>query len=81
MADTCREEVLEAIHGLLERRATDRFSVSDIVDEMRALGTSYQEAVIRTHVTTRMCGTAPDQNGVVYSDLRRLDRGLYKLSP
>jgi hypothetical protein len=81
VTDTCREEILEAIDALLQRSETDVFSVSDVVNEMRARGTSYQEATIRTHVTSRMCGNAPDNHGVVYSDLRRLDRGLYKLSP
>jgi sulfur relay (sulfurtransferase) complex TusBCD TusD component (DsrE family) len=81
MTDTCRDEILAAIHGLLQHSETDVFSVSDIVNEMRARGTSYQESTIRKHVTSRMCGNAPDHRGVVYSDLRRLDRGLYKLSP
>jgi hypothetical protein len=81
MSDTCREEILEAIAALISRTESDVFSVSDVVSEMKARGTSYPEATIRTHVTSRMCGNAPDNHGVVYSDLRRLDRGNYKLSP
>ena len=80
MGETCREEILEAIDALIRRRESDVFSVNDVVMEMRARGTSYKEATIRTHVTSRMCGNAPDHHGVVYSDLRRLDRGLYQLS-
>jgi hypothetical protein len=78
---TCRDEILQAIRALLERGEADAFSVDDIVAEMRRRGTSYAEATIRTHITSRMTGNAPDENGVVHSDLRRLDRGLYKLSP
>ena len=81
MTDTCREEILEAIGDLIRDSETEVFSVNDIVGAMRARGTRYQEATIRQYVTTRMCGNAPDDRGVVYSDLRRLDRGLYKLSP
>ena len=81
MSDTCREEILEAIESLIARTQSEVFSVEDVVNEMRARGTSYQEATIRTHVTSRMCGNAPNRQGVVYSDLRRLDRGKYKLSP
>jgi hypothetical protein len=81
MTDTCREEILEAIAALTRRTGSEVFSVRDVVDEMKSRGTSYAEATIRTHVTSRMCGNAPDHHGVVYSDLRRLDRGTYKLSP
>jgi hypothetical protein len=80
MADTCRDEILEAIEALLRRADKDAFSVDDVVREMRSRGTSYAEATIRTHITSRMCDNAPDNHGVVYSDLRRIDRGLYKLS-
>jgi hypothetical protein len=77
---TCRDEILQAIEALLGRSETDTFSVDDVVHEMRSRGTSYGEATIRIHMTSRMCGNAPDEHGVVYSDLRRIDRGLYKLS-
>jgi hypothetical protein len=80
MGDTCRDEILEAIDALLRRTESDAFSVDDVVAEMRRRGTSFSEATIRTHITSRMCGSAPDHHGVVYSDLRRIDRGLYKLS-
>ena len=79
-AGTCRDEILQAIEALLQRSETDSFSVDDVVTEMRNRGTSYAEATIRVHMTSRMCGNAPDDRGVVYSDLRRIDRGLYKLS-
>ncbi len=81
MTPTCREEILDAIAALIRRTGSEVFSVDDVVTEMKARGTTYQEATIRTHVTSRMCGNAPDRQGVVYSDLRRLDRGMYKLSP
>ena len=77
---TCRDEILQAIDAVLRRSGADAFSVDDVVGEMRGRNTSYTEATIRTHITSRMCGNSPDHHGVVYSDLRRIDRGLYKLS-
>ena len=40
----------------------------------------YAESTIRTHVTSRMCGNAPDNHAVTYDDLVRIDAGRYRLA-
>lgn len=77
--NTCREEILEAIRTLNARSGQDIFSVQEVIDELRRVGTRYTESTIRTHVTSRMCADAPDHHGRTYEDLQRLDRGLYRL--
>lgn len=77
---TCRDEVLTAVEAILRRTGGDLFDVDAVLEEMRRSGTSYSESTIRTHVTSRMCANAPDHHAVVYDDLIRVDRGLYRLS-
>ena len=76
---TCRDEILEAVHQVLLRTTGDAFTVQQIVDEMRARNTLYEESTIRTHVTSRMCTNAPDNHAVVHRDLERIDSGTYRL--
>jgi hypothetical protein len=54
--------------------------VHEVVDWMRAEGTSFAESTIRTHVTSRMCLDAPDNHAVTYGDFRRVRRGVYRLT-
>jgi hypothetical protein len=75
---TCRDEVLAAANRL-RRRGRPVFSPRDVLAEMESEGTQYSPSTIRTHVTSRLCADAPDHHGVVYDDLVRVDRGLYRL--
>lgn len=78
-ARTAREEILAAAHTLSSRSPDRSFTVAEIIAETRRAGSRYAEATIRTHVTSRMCGDAPDSHGTTYDDLERLDRGRYRL--
>lgn len=77
MTRTCRDEILEAFARLERRHRRREFPLAEIVLEVQRAGTSYRESTIRTHVTSRMCGDAPDHHETVYNDLVRVDRGLY----
>lgn len=46
---------------------------------MRHNGTPYTDSTIRTHIVSKMCMDAPDHHAVVYQDLERVGRGLYRL--
>ena len=76
---TCRDEILAAFLRLATRTSRDTFSPAEIVKEVRSQGSDYQESTIRTHVVSRMCADAPDHHAVVYADLERVGRGLYRL--
>lgn len=76
---TCRDEILAAVRQLAIRTSRDAFSPAEIVKEVRLQGSGYKESTIRTHVTSRMCADAPDHHAVVYDDLERVGRGLYRL--
>ena len=76
---TCRDEVIAAIRDLTRRSGRDTFSPAEILAEMRRRGSRYRESTIRTHITSRMCGEAPDHHAVVYDDLERAGPGLYRL--
>jgi len=76
---TCRDEVLAAFARLMARTSRDTFSLEEIVRDVRSQGSDYRESTIRTHITSRMCANAPDHHAVVYNDLERVDRGIYRL--
>jgi hypothetical protein len=75
---TCRDEVLGALDRLERRHGCRSFKLDEIVAEVMAVTTQYAESTIRTHVSSRMCADAPDHHGTTYSDLERLDRGVYR---
>lgn len=77
---TCRDEILEAVKSIRRRSGRDTFALHEIVTGMKRKGTGYSESTIRTHVSSRMCSNAPDHHSMVYDDLVRVDRGLYKLA-
>lgn len=79
IAATAREEILLAVADLLRRSGRTDFTLGDLVSEMRRRGSQYSDATIRTHVTSRMCATAPDHHARTYDDFERLDRGRYQL--
>lgn len=75
---TCREHVLRAFERLENRHGRSDFELADIVTEVLALSSAYAESTIRTHITSRMCGNAPDHHATTFDDLERVDRGLYR---
>lgn len=77
---TARDDVLAAARLLAARSADGTFTLDDVLRETRQAGSRYAESTIRTHVTSRMCASAPDHHGVTYGDLLRVDRGRYRLN-
>jgi hypothetical protein len=77
---TCQDDVLSAFARLMARPSRDTFSLGEITREVRSQGSSYRESTIRTNVTSRMCANARDHHAIVYDDLERVGRGLYRLS-
>jgi len=77
---TCRDEILQCAGKIVCQSGNNLFFVSDILDAMKKLGTTYPESTIRTHVTSRLCSNAPKNHQVKYDDLLRVGRGMYKLN-
>lgn len=76
---TCRDEVLACAEAVVRRTGTNRFTIGDILDCMRARETQYKDSTIRTHVTSLMCINAPQHHEMKYRDFERVGRGLYRL--
>ena len=76
---TCRDEILKAIKYIVNRKGNNLFTIPEVISIMAQNGTEYKESTIRTHITSRMCANAPENHGVTYEDIERVDRGLYKL--
>jgi hypothetical protein len=75
---SCREEVLAAFKRLERRQGRTDLELADVVAEVLASNTVYAESTIRTHITSRMCGNAPDHHATTFDDLERVDRGVYR---
>jgi len=76
---TCRQEVLAAVRRLRSRTGHEAFRLAEIVREVQAATNSYPESTILTHVCSHMCRQAPVNAAVVYDDLDRVERGVYRL--
>ncbi len=77
---TCRAEILFAARQITDRPGCPEFTIQQIIIELRGSGSRYAESTIRTHITSLMCVNAPRHHGVKYRDLKRVGRGLYRLS-
>jgi hypothetical protein len=75
---TCRQEILDAFAALERRHGRPVFSPAELVAEVLARGSRHPESTIRTHIISSMCVNAPANHAVRYSDLERVDRGLYR---
>lgn len=75
---TCRMEVLEAFFRLERKTGNREFRLRDVVDEVLGGTTELKESTIRTHVTSVMCRDAPVNHLLVFDDLERIDRGIYR---
>ncbi len=76
---TCRDEILDCAKEIADRRGTNEFTIAEIIECMERKGTKYPKSTIRTHISSRMCGNAPDHHAVTYDDLERTERGTYHL--
>jgi hypothetical protein len=77
---TCRDEILTAAKAIVSKTGKNAFSIGDILTEMHRRRTTYADSTIRTHITSRLCMSAPAHHAVRYEDLVRLDRGRYALA-
>lgn len=71
----CREEILECAREF----GKTGFTPQEMIDLMRRKQTRYKDSTIRTHVTARLCGDAPVNHATAYDDLKRMERGRYRL--
>lgn len=75
---TARSEILAAAEALTKRGVVP-FSPAQLIEELRARGSSYPDSTLRTHIVAAMCVNAPDNHAVRYPDLERVSRGQYRL--
>ena len=75
---TCRAEVLEAFFRLERKTGNREFQLRDVVDEVLNATIALKESTVRTHVASVMCRDAPVNHGLVFDDLERVDRGIYR---
>lgn len=78
MGGTAREQILSVIDRISPGR-NDTFTVSDVLEQLRAQGSELAESTVRTHITSRMCADSSDHHGTTYDDLERVERGVYRL--
>ncbi|MDN3358105.1 hypothetical protein [Actinomadura sp. DC4] len=83
-AFTCQANIaatnFAAIRAVLARSGTTTFTPAQVVTEMSRPGTGYAESTIRTMIIADMCRNAPDNASTTYGDLKRIDRGVYRLT-
>jgi hypothetical protein len=72
---TAHADIRLVAHALASHAPDGKFTLADVIAEMRARGSRYAESTIRTHVTSRMCANAPNHHAVVYRDFWCIDRG------
>ena len=75
---SCRKEVLEAFHRLERKQGVREFRLRDVVREVLDFTNEFRESTVRTHVISVMCRDAPENHGVVFDDLERVSRGMYR---
>lgn len=78
MADTCRDEVLDAFKRLERRHGREVFTPAEVIDEVLAVNDRYPAYTIRTEIVSRMCREAPQHHVRKYDDLERVRRGQYR---
>ncbi|MHA6260581.1 DUF7669 domain-containing protein [Sporosarcina sp. CAU 1771] len=76
---SCRDEILVAVHSILKEKAVNEFTVKEIVDEMMKKNTTYKESTIQTHISSKCCMNSPKHHGTVYNDFERIRRGVYRI--
>jgi len=77
---TCREEVLECVHAILEASGETEFSTPQVLLCMVRRRSRYQATTIRTHISSKMCANAPKNHGVRTNGFVRVAHGRYRLA-
>ena len=78
MTASCRDQVLSAFNRLERQTGRGVFTLSEIVDEVLSVSSTYARSTVQTHVVSRMCANAPNNHATVYPDLLRVERGEYR---
>ena len=76
---SCRDEILDCVKRVTSQKASDEFTIQEVLDCMRTRGTRYSDSTIRTHITSRLCVNAPSHHAARYPDLERIGDGTYRL--
>lgn len=77
MAETAREQILSAVDPITNG-GQRTFTIAEVVGELRRRQTRFAESTIRTHISSRMCVSAPDHHGTTYAHFERVDHGEYR---
>jgi hypothetical protein len=72
-----RQEILRAVEAITTRSGRRTFTIAEVVVEMR--GSRYAESTVRTMVSSHLCAQAQGPGVDSYTDLERVDRGMYRL--
>lgn len=77
---SCRGEILDCVQRIIIQKASNEFTIEEVLDDMRTRETEYSVSTIRTHITSRLCVNAPAHHAVRYPDFERTARGTYRLA-
>lgn len=77
---TCRDQLIRCAAQLREETGKDEFTVAELIHRMKAEGTTYRAATIRTHIIWRMCSNAAPRDATKYDDFEHVRRGVYSLT-
>ena len=75
---TARQAVLDAFSRLEGRTDRDTFRLVELVAEVMATTSEYEESTIRTHIVSVMCANAPIHHSNHTDDLLRVGQGQYR---
>ena len=75
---TCRSQLLHCATQLRDETGKDKFTVAELTRRMKADGTPYSPATIRSYIMLRMCANAARPQFPKYDDFKHVGRGVYK---
>jgi len=76
---TCRDEIIDVVHQIVESKGKNEFTIPEVIDQMANNGTQYTNNGIRTEICNRLCVNSPKNHAVKHDDFERVDRGVYKI--
>lgn len=79
MYANCRDELLEVVTKLVNKKSINEFTVAEVLEAMMNNNTVYSVNTIKTHITSRCCMNAPKNHYSTYDDYERVNKGVYKL--
>ena len=80
MYASCRDELLEVLTNLVNRKHKNEFTIAEAVEEMLNNNTVYSEQTIKTHISSRCCVNSPKNHATKFDDYERIARGIYRIS-